>query len=244
MNTRFYTILLNIIILIGVSKLSFAQITIMGQIKNAPDSAEVLITYWNNPVEITAITIGIEYNFIKQTFRGEVRDVTISDFVRNSLHDVKADTAYVNKIFMDYFNVCSSNIYKNYIKDYYNRRKNIKNTVFPNIELKDIYNEKINLHSLKGKYIYIDFWATWCYPCKLSMKSYPAFQEKYKSRRDIEYVFINVMDDESKWSSFVLNNPKYGLNFYADKNSTKKLTEYLELNAIPRYILIDKNLKS
>jgi thiol-disulfide isomerase/thioredoxin len=202
-----------------------------------------LYSKYENSLNDKKELILFQYNFIKTSYQTDARDFMLSDFIRNYLYDVKEDTAFVNKMLIDYEKACNNNGYKTYIKDFYNKRKNITNTSIPNFELKNIYNEKIPLHSLKGKYIYIDFWATWCYPCRLSMKDYPGLQQKYANRKDIEYVFINVMDDEQKWSEFILNNPSYGLQLFADKNVSKKLSDYFELNAIPRYLLIDKNLK-
>jgi thiol-disulfide isomerase/thioredoxin len=206
-------------------------------------SAGNLYSKYENSLKDKKELLLFQYNFIKTSYQLDARDYMLSDFIRNYLYDVKEDTAFINKMLIDYDKECNNLVYKKYIKDFYNKRKNITNTTIPNFELKNIYNEKITLHSLKGKYIYIDFWATWCYPCRLSMKDYPALQQKYGLRKDIEYVFINVMDDEQKWSEFILNNPKYGLQLFADKNTSKKISDYFELNAIPRYLLIDKNLK-
>jgi len=51
------------------------------------------------------------------------------------------------------------------------------------------------------------------------------------------------MDDKNNWSDYVLNNPNYGINWFADEATTKKLKDYFNLDAIPRYMIIDKNLK-
>ncbi len=217
-------------------------LTAYTQFKCRRNAGNLYFAYENSIKDKKTLLLYI-YNFIKTNYHSDVRDYLLSDFVHYEVYDVRADTAFVNNLITDYLQVCNNPTYKKYIKDFYNKRKNITNTTIPNFELKNIYNEKISLHSLKGKYIYIDFWATWCYPCIMSMKDYPALLEKNAQRKDIEYVFINVMDDEVKWSTFILNNPKHGLQLFADKTTTKKISDYLELNAVPRYLLIDKNLK-
>lgn len=183
------------------------------------------------------------YDIIKSNLTGEVRDFQISDFVKYNLQDVKTDSAFVKSILKDYYSTCTNKEYVKYIRDLNTKISKQNGSVIPNYTLQNKFGEKVSLHSLKGKYIYIDFWASWCYPCKVYLKDYPALQAKYAEKKDIVYLFINVMDDKNKWSDFILNNPTYGTNWFADEITTKKIRNDFDLDAIPRYMIIDKNLK-
>src|SRR5262245_63617813 len=50
-----------------------------------------------------------------------------------------------------------------------------------NFTLKDINNKEVKLSSFKGKVILLDFWATWCGPCKIEIPWFIEFQNKYRS---------------------------------------------------------------
>jgi peroxiredoxin len=60
--------------------------------------------------------------------------------------------------------------------------------------LKDINGKEIRLSDYKGKVILLDFWATWCAPCKIEIPGFIALYKKYKSR---DFVVIGVSMDDS-----------------------------------------------
>lgn len=183
------------------------------------------------------------FNIRKTKLKNELRDLMLSDYVKANLQDVKTDSVFVKSILADYYSTCTNKEYVKYIRDLNTKISKQNGSLIPNYTFQNIYGEKVSLHSLKGKYIYIDFWASWCYPCKVYLKDYPILKSKYANRNDIVYLFINVMDDKNKWSDYVLNNPNYGTNWYADENTTKQIRSNFDLDAIPRYMIIDKNLK-
>lgn len=183
------------------------------------------------------------YNIRKTMLKNEVRDLMLSEYVKVNLQDVKTDSIFVKSILEDYYSTCTNKEYVKYIRDLNTKISKQNGSIIPNYTFQNIYGEKVNLHSLKGKYIYIDFWASWCYPCKVYLKDYPALKAKHANRNDIVYLFINVMDDKNKWTEYVLNNPNYGTNWFADEKTTKLIRSNFDLDAIPRYMIIDKNLR-
>jgi thiol-disulfide isomerase/thioredoxin len=71
-----------------------------------------------------------------------------------------------------------------------------------NFTLKDINNQDVRLASLKGKVILMDFWATWCGPCKIEIPWFIEFQKKYGSS-GLQVVGISVDDTLDKLKPFV-----------------------------------------
>ena len=68
----------------------------------------------------------------------------------------------------------------------------------PAITLKSISNSDVNLTSFQGKYILIDFWASWCGPCRLGNKKLVKLHNEVSSDK-IEIIGISIDTDISKW---------------------------------------------
>lgn len=101
---------------------------------------------------------------------------------------------------------------------------------------------KTSLESLKGKYVYIDIWATWCGPCRAEIPSLKKIEEKYHGK-NIAFVSISVDTDKDfeKWKLFVTEKALGGIQLFADKNWTSDFIKSFEINSIPRFLLIDPN---
>jgi len=99
---------------------------------------------------------------------------------------------------------------------------------------------KTSLADLKGKYVYIDVWATWCAPCKAEIPSLKALEMEYVGK-NIEFVSISVDKPEAyeTWKNMVGAEQLGGIQLYADNNFESQFILDYGINAIPRFILID-----
>jgi thiol-disulfide isomerase/thioredoxin len=70
--------------------------------------------------------------------------------------------------------------------------------------LKDIGNKPVNLESFKGKVILLDFWATWCGPCKIEIPWFIEFQNTY-GKQGLQVVGVSIDDTLDKLKPFVAN---------------------------------------
>lgn len=68
----------------------------------------------------------------------------------------------------------------------------------PNIQLKSLTGEVIQLHQLQGKKVILNFWASWCGPCKVEMPHMEQYYRKYKEKHNVEIVAVNLTSDERK----------------------------------------------
>lgn len=118
----------------------------------------------------------------------------------------------------------------------------------PGFSLKDLDGKEVSLASLKGKVVVLDFWATWCGPCK---RSFPAMQQavnKYKTDAGVVFLFIDtwehVTDAKPMVSSFIKNN-NYTFQVLLDVKdavtNTNKAVESYGVKGIPAKFVIDKN---
>lgn len=94
-----------------------------------------------------------------------------------------------------------------------------------------------SLDDFKGKYVYIDVWATWCGPCKAEIPHLQKVEEKYHGR-NIEFVSISVDKENAKetWRKMIADKEMGGVQLIA--SDTKFMDDYV-ITGIPRFILID-----
>lgn len=112
-----------------------------------------------------------------------------------------------------------------------------------NIEGVDYINNPFSLHHFKGKkYILIDFWASWCAPCREEIPFLKMIYDKYKNQ-DFEIVSISIDDDLDKWRNAIKKeNIEEWSNYSTVQNNSSAKKDYF-VNGIPHKILIDKNGK-
>ena len=109
---------------------------------------------------------------------------------------------------------------------------------YDNLSFLDDKNNELKLNSFKGNIILLNFWATWCAPCKEEMPSLDLLEEN-KELNNLKIFPINVgKDNLNKASSFFNNLKIRNLNLYFDNPQT--LAKKLSLRGIPTTILFDK----
>jgi len=99
---------------------------------------------------------------------------------------------------------------------------------------------KTSLVDLKGKFVYIDVWATWCAPCKAEIPFLKSLEKEYEGK-NIAFVSISVDKPEAyeTWKKMVADEQLGGIQLYADNNFESQFILDYGINAIPRFILID-----
>lgn len=120
----------------------------------------------------------------------------------------------------------------------------LNNTNSPSFDYVNHKGGNTKLEDFKGKYVYIDVWATWCGPCRGEIPFLKKTEEEY-SGKNIAFVSISVDVDKDfeKWKTFVTDKELGGIQLFADKNWNSDFIKSYGINSIPRFILIDPNGK-
>ncbi|WP_184548696.1 TlpA family protein disulfide reductase [Mucilaginibacter sp. FT3.2] len=110
------------------------------------------------------------------------------------------------------------------------------NEAIPTFSVTTIDGKKISLTELKGKYVLLDFWATWCPPCLAEMPFIKAIRKNYPAEK-LVIIGISQDNDSAKLGVFVKKQEMNWLHIY-DRN--KALVNLYGIEAIPTLILMDK----
>lgn len=96
------------------------------------------------------------------------------------------------------------------------------------------------LRSKSDKLYLLDFWASWCIPCRNEFKYLPATLKKLKST-NIEYVLISTDEDAKLWGQAIINESlvDFKFNFQIEFASKSSVLEKFKIITIPRYVLVD-----
>ena len=95
----------------------------------------------------------------------------------------------------------------------------------------------IRLSDLKGKALFLNFWATWCGPCRMEMPSMEALYRRFKDR-GLEIIAVNVRENQRDVAAFM---DKMSLSFPAALDSRGDIAAVYGIEAFPTTYLIDRN---
>jgi len=120
-------------------------------------------------------------------------------------------------------------------------KKSIVKKPAPQFTLTDTEGKKVSLSDYKGKIVILDFWATWCSPCKASFPLMKKAQEKYAVNPDVKFLFINTLEKVENplenAANFIKTN---NYPFHVAVDAESKISAAYEVNGIPSKIFIDR----
>ncbi len=103
--------------------------------------------------------------------------------------------------------------------------------------LKSIDGKEITLSDYRGKYVFLDFWASWCGPCRMEM---PNMQELYKTyKKDLVIIGISLDKDEAKWKEAVKEFDMKWLQCCDPLEFHGEVAPRYKVAGIPRTVLVD-----
>ena len=102
--------------------------------------------------------------------------------------------------------------------------------------LKDLDDNDVSLHQFRGKYLLINFWATWCGPCKIEMPSLEALYQRFKNKNFALLAISNDMFGASIVKPFVKANH---LNFTILLDQRLKASNAFGVTSLPSTFMID-----
>jgi len=109
----------------------------------------------------------------------------------------------------------------------------------PELKTKDLDGKELSLDAYKGKVVLLNFWATWCGPCRAEIPSLIRMQEAYKDRLQIIGMDVDD-DDEERLRAFVKSE---GINYPVARTSDAVRLAYGGIAALPTVFVINRDSK-
>ncbi len=110
------------------------------------------------------------------------------------------------------------------------------------VNLIDLNDREFSLDKYLGKVVYIDFWASWCGPCRAEFPNSRKIHETLtdKQKNEIVFLFISIDENLGKWKEAV---EKLGLKDFGENGHSFEIAGKFQIRTIPRYMILDKSGK-
>ena len=208
---------------------------------------KLVVMHYQNLASKLKLEKGVDYdlthiNVLKTNKNDFIRNSILMDVAPRTITYVSDRTAYYN-IFME---ISTNEEDKKVVTDLYNELQ-LTSEGQPSPKFVNYENYKggtTSLDDFKGKYVYIDVWATWCGPCLYEVPFLQEVEKQYHGK-NVEFVSISVDSDKDydKWKQMVVDKEMGGVQLYADKSFDSDFMKSYIVKAIPKFILIDPDGK-
>jgi thiol-disulfide isomerase/thioredoxin len=188
---------------------------------------------------------GYTLNRIYNTYKEPFREKTMYDVMEFSMYVAK-DLSRLKRIdssFRDFYPLLKEP-FASRLKNYYDDRENFllstqTGNKAPFFIGKNLNGNAYTPENFKGKILYIDFWASWCGPCRRETPFLKQLYDSLKGHKDFAMLSIAVSDQKPKWEKASLEENIIWESILDLDNTSK--TNYFTGNGIPKFVLINRD---
>lgn len=163
------------------------------------------------------------------------------NLAKNIAYGISPSNDNSEAMYNELMSIISDESFKADLTEKYDKIKTlIKGNPSPKFDYENYAGGTTSLDDLKGKFVYIDVWATWCGPCIREIPFLKETEEEYHNK-NIEFVSISIdtKKDYEKWRNFVAERELTGVQLFADDDWKSQFVQDYAIEGIPRFILVD-----
>ena len=116
--------------------------------------------------------------------------------------------------------------------------KNLLNKPVPDMYLPDTSGSMVSIKQFKGKWVLVDFWASWCAPCRKENPNLVAAYRKYRGK-NFTILGVSLDDNKQAWKKAIYTDSLSWTHISDLKNWESKAVDSFKFNALPFNILVD-----
>ncbi len=180
-------------------------------------------------------TFDEELNSAVKNFDGFYRDLLLTLIIKNGFENNNVTYRHI----YDFFELCRTSKYRNYIDIKWKEMRESTNNIL-NFDF-NLLIDRFEKITKKSSYTYIDFWASWCAPCRAEMPNSKKLKEEYKN---INFIYISTDENHSSWEKAM---KQIGLSetesYLLPKGNDSEIIKKFKITSIPRYMIINKDGK-
>jgi peroxiredoxin len=134
-----------------------------------------------------------------------------------------------------YLKLAPGGRYAAYAKQLQENPRRARELYAPEFEVTTIKGQKISSEDFRGRVVVMDFWATWCPPCRASVGEIKELTKKYPSDK-VVVLSVSADDDDAKWREFI---EKKNMDWLQYRDADNHVLELMNVHSFPTYIVID-----
>ncbi|QQT36993.1 TlpA disulfide reductase family protein [Sphingobacterium spiritivorum] len=184
----------------------------------------------------------MEYEQVKEHLTGQSRIMALFGIINNTLQRAKNVTQYKGYIQQFAADGGSQQQVDELQRAYDEALKLSAGAVPPPFTLDDLNGKQVSLQDFAGKVIYIDFWASWCSPCRYEMKNgSPKLHARLADNKDVVFLYISIDDSEEKWRQAIQEDKIEGIHLLSKGGMKSVVAKAFNISGIPRYVIIGRD---
>ena len=151
------------------------------------------------------------------------------------------DTAQL--IYDDYTVIVTDGEYKSSVdKEYQTTLGLTPGNPAPDFTLTDLYGDTMSLKDFRGKVVFIDFWASWCEPCKREIQHSKEIMKQMAVQHDLVFLYVSIDTDEAAWRNTVTEQDIQGIHVNV-AGTQEGVPALYNVKGVPTFFIIGRDGK-